>query len=84
LALIIYQIILKNLFVEKKIHLYTKNKITKYNLLKLINDKLNLNISIKKIKSKNKIDRSLNSIHKNYLNKYKNISYKKMINNHLI
>jgi len=84
LALIIYQIILKNLFVEKKVHLYAKNKITKYNLLKLINDKLNLNISIKKIKSKNKIDRSLNSIHKNYLNKYKNISYKKMINNHLI
>ena len=62
LSEIILKIIKKKLFREKIIHIYSKKTVNKYQLIKYIKDKFDLNCKIKKYVHKKKIDRSLNSI----------------------
>ena len=63
LAEIIYQIIIKNIYKCGIFHIHSPNFVSKYELLKLINDTFKLNIKINKINEETLIDRRLNSIH---------------------
>ena len=64
LAEIIENIIKKNLYKEGIFHIHSKNAVTKYKLLQLINKEYSLNIKITPFKAKEIVDRSLKSIYK--------------------
>ncbi len=62
LSKVIHKIIFENIFWDGTRHLYS-NKVTKYDLLKIINDIYDLNISIESYNDTNSIDRSLSSVY---------------------
>lgn len=63
LSEVIYKIIFDNYFKKKIFHIYSPNDVSKYDLVKLINNKFFLNIKINKINSDSQIDRRLSSIY---------------------
>ena len=62
LSEILYKIVKNNLYEKKLLHIHSPNDVSKYELLKLINEKLNLNIKIIEMKAKENINRTLRSV----------------------
>ena len=65
----LYSIINYNLVIPNSIHLIPKDKVNKYELLKLLKRKFKLNVKIDKYKAKQKIDRTLSTINLKIVNK---------------
>ncbi len=62
LAEIIEKIFNNNLYQKGIFHIFSKKSVSKYELLKIINDVYNLNIKIRPFEADTKIDRTLDSI----------------------
>tara|TARA_Y100001970_G_scaffold153902_1_gene188429 strand:+ start:216 stop:1037 length:822 start_codon:yes stop_codon:yes gene_type:complete len=62
LSKIILNIIENDRYLEGLFHIYSPDDISKFNLLKLVNSKLNLNIKINQVEANESIDRTLRSI----------------------
>ena len=63
-------LVTSNLEIPNLIHIVPNNKITKYQLLKLLGKKFKRNdLIISKVKTKTKVDRSLSSTNKEYITK---------------
>lgn len=60
---IIYTLIKNNIEIPNTIHIVPKDKVNKYDLLQMFNEKYNMKFKIKKFKTEIKVDRSLNSIY---------------------
>ena len=70
---IIYTIIKSKVKLPNMFHIVPKNKVSKYNLLKILNKKFKKNFKIKKFKSKVSINRTLKTKH----NKLNSLIWKK-------
>jgi len=67
-AKILYTLVVSKLIIPNLIHIVPKNKVTKYELLKLLSKKYKRNdLIIFKARTKYRVDRSLSTIHKKYL-----------------
>lgn len=67
-ANILYVLVVSKLIIPNLIHIVPKNKVTKYELLKLLSKKYKRNdLIILKARTKYRVDRSLSTIHKKYL-----------------
>jgi dTDP-4-dehydrorhamnose reductase len=63
LCMVISKILAKNIYQMGIFHIYSPEIITKFELLKIINEVYGLNLKIKKVRAPEKIDRSLSSVH---------------------
>lgn len=68
LSKIIDEIISKNIFWKGTRHIFSPDKLSKYQLCQYINDIYNLNINIKNVNLPEKVDRTLSSIYNNDFN----------------
>ena len=67
-AKILYTLVVSKLIIPNLIHIVPKNKVTKYELLKLLSKKYKRNdLIIFKARTKYRVDRTLSTIHKKYL-----------------